>query len=624
MKSAVYGLFQPPADRLRREAGKALSEMEQVLYRSHAVGSDQALAREGGGSFSAKGTAVDHRGDLVRVMWMSAWGCDGASTTPEDFPAVRLDDLCLLRNGDPVSESEMIDYLLTCSLKAGQLRPGIETLLHAFIPASHVDHCHPDAIIALTAIPEGKDRVAKEFGDEAIWFDYQQFSVDVARQVADRIEANPCCRFVIMSNHGLFTWADTSEQCYQNSLEAVGRAVRALGESMRLPTDLGGRAVDPLPAEPADDMLAQVLPIIRGSLSIGTVRTILNVDRSADAVEFASSVRGPQLTQVGPSCVDHLVTVGFRPLVLEGVATGGRVDPQLMIDQIDAFRSSYDAYYERHISPDGRAVGRRTDMPRVVILPGVGVVSSGPEAAKARLCSDHISQAMTVIRAADASGGYLSLTEAQGIADEYWPLMRFKPQLRFPRGDLGGRVFLIAGQDSERMAAIAEHLAAADAHTVLACGEPEAAARAAAGICAQHGERTAVAVSCESGAGSAVRGAVLEYGGFDAVVDTAPDGGLADAVLAVFELQDCGGTIVLASGDRSAGVLRQDVTALAPDAAPRGVTVNAVTSADPAVVARAAAFFGGPAGGIWNGTVLEAAPAEAGQAVTTSTGRYEG
>ncbi|MEU8247747.1 class II aldolase/adducin family protein [Nonomuraea sp. NPDC048916] len=623
-------LFMPPVDRWEPEAAR-LSGRDAVLHRSHLVGADPALTKEGGGNFSAKGIASDHRHRITRVLWMSAWGCDGAATTPADFPALRLDDLLELRDSGPLSENRMIDYLVDCGLRGEQRRPGIETLTHAFIPYPHVDHCHPDAVIALTSFPGGREAADAEFGDEAIWFDYRQFDVGVARELAGRIAAKPRCRFVLLANHGLFTWADTSEECYRNSLEAVERATRAVRKAIRRPADLGGPVVTPPAPEAATDLLAELLPAMRGALSAGTPGLVLHVDRSDEAVRFASSARGPRCSQDGPSCPDHLVTVGYRPLVLDRTPanaamalTGTPADTSTVLDRaltdtgavldgIERHRRWYNGYYERHVPLTARAQGRRGDAPRAIVLPGLGVVTAGPDAAKARLCADHLAQTMTVIRAADAAGGYQSLTEAQGAADEYWPLMRRKPQLRPPDGPLAGKVFLVAASDEPCAAAVVDRLAASGAHVALAAESPRqqaGMATSAAEISARHGERRAVALaSPASDPAAVVRDAVLAYGGFDVFIDLTGSGDLASAALAVFGRQRRRGSVLLARDGRTAGELELEIGRLEADAEGRfGLTVNAVATADPVAVAEAALFLAGPVFGpvsdTWDGTVL--------------------
>ncbi|MGW0804684.1 class II aldolase/adducin family protein [Nonomuraea sp. NPDC002799] len=625
-------LFTPPTDRWDAGTARRLSGRDEVLYRSRLVGSDPSLTKEGGGNFSAKGVAADRRGRTTSVLYMSAWGCDGATTTPDDFPALRLDDLLALRDSGPLTETEMIGHLIDSGLSGEQRRPGIETLTHAFIPARHVDHCHPDAVIALTSFPGGRQAAEDEFGEEAVWFDYRQFDAGVARELAGRIAARPGCRFVLLANHGLFTWSDSSEQCYRNSLEAVERATRAVRKAIWRPADLGGPAVSPLPPEAADGLLAELLPAIRGALSYGTASNgtpsdgtlsdgtpadgslsdgapagdapagggravVLHLDRSGDAVSFASSERGPQWTQAGPSCPDHLVTVGYRPLVLDRVPAG----PAEVLAAIQDHRDRYDAYYERHMPEPARALGKRGNAPRAIVLPGLGTVTCGPDAAKARLYADHLAQTMTVVRAADAAGGYRTLTEAQGAADEYWPLMRLKPQLRAEEGPLAGAVFLItaAGAHAD---AVAERLAAAGAHVALAAPPErrEAATATAATITGRHGERRAVPVILGT-AESAVHETLLTYGGVDAVIDDSPDAGLARAALPVFARQGRPGTLLLTRAKPASGEQRHGHGLDSADA-----SCHIIVAADADAVARAAIFLAGSGGTSWRSTTLTA------------------
>ncbi|MFE0155551.1 class II aldolase/adducin family protein [Nonomuraea sp. NPDC059007] len=637
-------LFTPPVDRWDAALAGRLTGRDEVLHRSHLVGSDPALTKEGGGNFSAKGVAEDHRGRPVRVLYMSAWGCDGAATTPEDFPALRLDDLLVLRDADPPGERGMTDYAADCGLRAGQRAPGIETLTHAFIPAAHVDHCHPDAVIALTSFPGGRAAAEAEFGDEAIWFDYRQFDLGVARELAGRIAALPRCRFVLLANHGLFTWAETSEACYRNSLEAVRRAGAAVERAIGRAPDLGGPAVPTLDPEAAGDLLAEILPPLRGALSAGTPGLVLHVDRGPAAARFASSARGPRWTQDGPSCPDHLVTVGYRPLVLDRTPSGAHE----VLAGVERHRAWYARYYDSHVPRAARELGMRSDAPRAILLPGLGALTCGADAAKARLCADHLAQTMTVVRAADAAGGYVSLSEAQGAADEYWPLMRLKPQLRAPEGTLAGKIFLVAADDAARAGEVGAALARAGAHVALAARQDTHLADQARSIVRRYGERRAIALPAPQGARTpatqehrapathdrtpatrgdrapvardwaeaAVRAAVLAYGGFDALVDMTRTGGLARTALPVLTRQGMGGTILLAHDGWPPGALEAEVRALetARDAlesagdvretggSGRDVRVNAAMTARPSAVAGAAAYLAG--GAPWTGTIL--------------------
>ena len=128
-----------------------------LVYRSNLLGADRALANQGGGNTSSKEMIVDHSGREQRVLWVKGSGTDLASITAAGFPGLRLDEILPLRERESMDDATMVDYLLRCGLTPSQPRPSIETLLHAFIPATHVDHTHPDAIIALTSSPDGRE-----------------------------------------------------------------------------------------------------------------------------------------------------------------------------------------------------------------------------------------------------------------------------------------------------------------------------------------------------------------------------------------------------------------------------------------------------------------------------------
>ncbi|MER3410691.1 MAG: hypothetical protein C4306_11580 [Thermoleophilia bacterium] len=163
----VLGPIPPPVDRWDSAAAAGGSPLEELVYRSRLLGADRALANWGGGNTSAKGTSLDHTGREVATLWVKGSGTDLATITPAGFAALRLDEVLLLREREAMEDAEMVEYLRRCALFPDQPRPSIETLLHAFIPAAHVDHTHPDAVIALTSCPAGR-RLAEE-GERALW-----------------------------------------------------------------------------------------------------------------------------------------------------------------------------------------------------------------------------------------------------------------------------------------------------------------------------------------------------------------------------------------------------------------------------------------------------------------------
>ena len=183
----------------------------------------------------------------------------------------------------------MVEYLLRCGLRPDQPRPSIETLLHAFVPAPHVDHTHPDAVIALTSSPRGRALANEAFGDEAVWLDYQRPGFDMSKRIADLLEANPEARAVLLEKHGLVTWGETGDESYRATLEFVARAAEAIDGGRRGRFGLGGRKVAELGRRTRTPSSPRALPALRGALLADADGVVLEVDRSPEAVAFASS-----------------------------------------------------------------------------------------------------------------------------------------------------------------------------------------------------------------------------------------------------------------------------------------------------------------------------------------------
>ena len=181
----VLGPIAAPQDRWSETAAPSGSVLDELVYRSNLLGADRALANQGGGNTSAKGTTVDHAGRETRTLWVKGSGSDLATIVAAGFAALRLDEVLPLEARDAMDDAEMVAYLRCCALTPDQPRPSIETLLHAFIAAPHVDHTHPDAVIALTSTPEGRAMAAEAFGDEAVWLEYERPGFEMSKRIAE-------------------------------------------------------------------------------------------------------------------------------------------------------------------------------------------------------------------------------------------------------------------------------------------------------------------------------------------------------------------------------------------------------------------------------------------------------
>jgi rhamnulose-1-phosphate aldolase/alcohol dehydrogenase len=527
--AGVLNGIPAPEDRWDEAAAQGLDVVQALIHRSNLLGADRALANQGGGNTSAKGTLRDHAGRDRRVLWVKGSGTDLASITAAGFAALRLEEILPLRERESMDDAAMVDYLLRCALAPGQPRPSIETLLHAFISAAQVDHTHPDAVIALTSSPRGRELAADAFGADAIWLDYERPGFSMSKRIADLLDTHPDARAVLLEKHGLVTWGETPEESYGSTIEFVSRAAYALDEAARASFGLGGAKVTPLEQDDAESLLAAALPALRGALLADADGLVLEVDRSLEAVAFASSVRAPEVSQIGAPCPDHLINTKHKPLALElDPGAGGDGAAELAAafrSGVDEYAAWYRGYYERNVDDETGQFPIDPAGPRVTLVPGVGIVTSGLDAARARTARDLYHRAIAVQDAADAAGGFRSLSESEAFAIEYWPLERYKLAQAPPRGELAGRVALVTGAASGIGRASARTLARQGAHVVVADLNENAAREVAGELVDAHGARRAIAVAVDVTDESAVRNmlreTVLAYGGLDILVASA-------------------------------------------------------------------------------------------------------
>jgi rhamnulose-1-phosphate aldolase/alcohol dehydrogenase len=523
----ALGGISAPANRWEDAAASNLSTLDGLVYRSRLLGSDRALANVGGGNTSAKETTLDHAGREVRVLWVKGSGTDLATISSSGFAGLRLDELLPLRAREEMDDAAMVAYLRASAVRPDQPRPSIETLLHAFISAPHVDHTHPDAVIALTSNPEGRRLVEQTFGDEVVWLDYQRPGFDMSRRIAQLLDANASAGAVLLEKHGLVTWGASGGESYETTIEFVSRAVRAIGEAANGRFGLGGQKAAELDEGAVDTLLSQSLPALRGALLADTDGVVLEVDRSPEAVAFASAARTPEVSQIGAPCPDHLINTKHKPLLVEfdPLVDGATELAGAFRRGVDEFASWYRGYYERNLDDETGQFPMDPAGPRVIVIPGVGIVTSGGDATHARISRDLYHRAIAVEDAADALGGFRSLSEAEAFAIEYWPLERYKLAQAPLRGELAGRVAVVTGGASGIGRAAGRLLVARGAHVILGDLNLAGAEEVAEQLTAEFGVHRALAapvdVTNEDAVSDLLRRTVLEYGGVDVLVSSA-------------------------------------------------------------------------------------------------------
>jgi rhamnulose-1-phosphate aldolase/alcohol dehydrogenase len=487
--------------------------LDQLVLASHLLGADRAVSNFGGGNTSAKATAPDHTGREVPVMWVKGSGSDLATMGPEHFTGLKLDEVLPLLERESMSDEDMVAYLARCQLDPRMPRASIETLLHAFVPAPHVHHTHPDGINVLAGTRDGERLVRECFGDAAAWIPYIRPGFTLSKQVGVAVRDNPDLKLVVLAKHGLIVWGDTAEEAYRRTIEVINQAVAFVNQLTGDTPRFGGRL------RTADaDVLASLLPAIRGAVSSERAK-VLTVDTSPRAVEFVSSVQAELLVTVGAPCPDHLVHTKRLPLWIPYDPSVDDVDDvrARIASRADEYRDAYREYFGAHAG-DGDVPGDPDA--RIVLIQGVGLVSAGTTTKLSKVSRDLYHRAIEVMAGAQALGEFVSLDAAESFAIEYWPLELYKLAQAPPAGELQGKVALVTGAAGGIGRAIVDALASAGA-CVVAFDLDGDGARDAVGSLGDRGLAVAGDVTSEAAVGGAYAQAVAAFGGVDIVVSNA-------------------------------------------------------------------------------------------------------
>ena len=504
-----------------------MGEAEKLLYRSNLLGSDKRITNYGGGNTSAKVMETDPlTGGPVEVLWVKGSGGDVGSIKMDGFATLYMDKLRALKGvyKGVHMEDDMVGLLPHCTFNLNARAASIDTPLHAYVPKKHVDHMHPDAIIAIAASKNSRELTQRIFGSDIGWLPWKRPGYELGLWLEDFCLKNPNAKGVVLESHGLFTWDDDAKTCYELTVAIIQKAMDWFAAETAGKTIFGGAVAQSLPAADRRAVAARLMPAIRGMISADH-RMVGHFDDQPAVLEFVNSAKLKPLAALGTSCPDHFLRTKICPLVVGFDPAKPDVDATLaaLSGEVAAYREGYAAYYNRCKHPNSPPL--RDPNAVVYLVPGVGMLTFAKDKATARISGEFYVNAINVMRGADTVSEYCGLPEQEAFDIEYWLLEEAKLQ-RMPKPkSLAGRVAFVTGGAGGIGSATAERFLKEGACVVLADIDGAAAADVAAGMAKVYGKDVVRSVQMnvtdEAQVIAAYSEAAAEFGGLDILVSNA-------------------------------------------------------------------------------------------------------
>jgi rhamnulose-1-phosphate aldolase/alcohol dehydrogenase len=530
----------------REEEVSRLDDLDRLVYRSNKLGQDLTLTNTGGGNTSSKLIERDPlSGEMIEVLWVKGSGGDLRTATRGSFASLYLDKIRAMRSfylnhpdrgAKSSAEDRMYALYSHCVFNLNPRACSIDTPLHTLVPYRHVDHLHPNSVIAIAASVH-QERLCREiYGNDLIYVPWQRPGFDIGLLIESLIEQNPRAKGVLLGHHGMSSWSNDDRTCYETALEIVDRAARYIEEHDRGERTFGGQKYAALSGPERKRITIEIIPFLRGQLS-ASKRTIGTVQDDDVILRFVNSFDAPRLAELGTSCPDHFLRTKIKPLFVNWDPGTGDIASlkTLLSEGLTRYRADYEAYYSRHRRPDSPPM--RDPSPTVVLIPGLGMITWGRNKSESRMASEFYNGAIEVMRGAEAIDKYEPMDRQEAFDIEYWELEEAKLR-RLPSGkELERQAIVVVGAGSGIGRAAAHRLVDEGAHVVCVDLDEKSAQNTAQEIVARHGEGIGVAGSGISNCGPAIGigcditdrnsiermfgQVVLAYGGLDAVVITA-------------------------------------------------------------------------------------------------------
>lgn len=513
-----------------KAAELAGDEVALLIYRSNLLGADLRLTNYGGGNTSCKALAVDPlTGNETEVMWVKGSGGDLGTLKKSGLAALYVDRLRSLKNiyRGIEHEDEMVELFNHCIYDLNSKAPSIDTPLHGFLPFKHIDHLHPDAAIAIAAAKDGEKITKELFGGSIGWVPWQKPGFDLGLQLKNCLDEHPGIRGIMLGSHGLFTWGDTAYESYVNTLEVIEKCAEYIEQNLgKKGPVFGGEKILAMPKAERLRKAAALAPVLRGLCS-SNQKMVGHFTDDNRVLQFINSNDLERLAPLGTSCPDHFLRTKISPLVLNLATDENIGDAKAVKEKItplfDDYRKMYADYYETCKHPNSPAM--RDANPVIIIYPGVGLFAFSKDKQTARVAAEFYTNAINVMRGAQAISEYTSLPRQEAFNIEYWLLEEAKLQ-RMPKPKpLSGRIALVTGSGGGIGKAIAKKFAQEGACVVINDINQERIDATVKEFQQNFGKDAVAAVALDvTNTGSikaAMDGTALAFGGIDILVNNA-------------------------------------------------------------------------------------------------------
>ncbi|HWL52049.1 MAG TPA: bifunctional rhamnulose-1-phosphate aldolase/short-chain dehydrogenase [Chthoniobacteraceae bacterium] len=527
-----------------------LDPVERLVYRSNLLGSDRRITNTGGGNTSSKLTECDPlTGQPVEVLWVKGSGGDLRTSTRANFSSLYQEKLLGLqalygaradKGLKSPAEDAMVGYYTHATFNLNPRPSSIDTPLHSFLTGRHVDHLHPNAIIAIAASRRCEALTREIFDGEMAYVPWMRpgFELGLAMQKIEREQ--PGVKSIMMGQHGFISWDDDDKGCYLHSLRLIEKAAAYVEERYRAKggdaAAFGGQKYQPLGEEARRAALVEIVPWLRGRLSRQR-RWVATIEAGEEVLRFIHSHDAARLAELGTSCPDHFLRTKIKPLYIDWDPQSGDLDTlkSVLSAGLVAYRDDYEAYYHRCRREDSPAM--RDPNPTVILIPGLGMIAWGKDKSESRVTAEFYHCAIEVMRGAEAIDEYIALPQQEAFDIEYWALEEAKLQRMPKEKELARKIAVVIGAGSGIGREVALRLAGEGAHVACVDLNAERADATAQEIIARQGVGIGRAGNGLSGCGPAVGLAaditdreslrtlfgevILAYGGIDSVAVTA-------------------------------------------------------------------------------------------------------